>query len=164
MDIKESSIKTLSDKTECKDAVTSLVHQADRHVALFTQQLEPLLYNHSDICAVLSRLARKNKLSTIRILTLNSRTVMSEGHCLITLAQRLSSFIQIRNPHTPELQRFTESWLIIDDYSMCRITNPDRYEGKLIENNRLEIRSQLDLFNHIWENSLPDPNVRQLNI
>ena len=164
MDSKESSTRLLSDKGECKDAVASMIQQAERHVALFTQQLEPLLYNHSEVCDVLSRLARKNKLSTIRILTLNSRNVLSEGHCLITLAQRLSSFIQIRNPQTPELQRFNESWLIVDDHSMCRITNPDRYEGKLIENNRLEIRSQLELFNHAWENSSPDPNVRQLNI
>ena len=164
MDSKESSTRILSDKSECKDAVASMVKQADRHVALFTQQLEPLLYNHSEVCDVLSRLARKNKLSTIRILTLNSRNVMSEGHCLITLAQRLSSFIQIRNPQTPELQRFNESWLIVDDHSMCRITNPDRYEGKLIENNRLEIRNQLEFFNNAWENSSPDTNVRQLNI
>ena len=160
----DSSIKLLPDKQACTDAVSQLVNQAQREVAIFSQQLEPLLYNHAEICEALSQLARKSKLSRIRIIAIQTRNVLAQGHCLITLAQRLSSYVQIRNPSTTELKRFSESWLIIDNHSMCRINNPDRYEGKLIESDRLEVKNQLEFFDNAWENSSPDPNVRQLNI
>ena len=164
MDTKESSIKALTDKSACVEAISLLIGQAERHVAIFSQQLEPLLYNHPEICDTLSRLARKNKLSHIRILAQNTRAMLAQGHCLISLAQRLSSYVQVRNPSTPELQRFAESWLIIDNHSMCRINNLERYEGKLILQDKLEVRNQLEFFDMAWENSLPDPNMRQLNI
>ena len=164
MDNSESSIKLLTDKTACMEAVSQLVNQAERHVSIFSQQLEPLLYNQPEICDSLSMLARKNKLSSIRILAQDTRTVMAQGHCLISLAQRLSSYVQVRNPSTPELQRFAESWLIIDNHSMCRINNLERYEGKLILLDRLEVKNQLEFFDMAWEHSVPDPNMRRLNI
>mgnify|MGYP002630758553 CR=1 FL=1 len=160
----ESSIKLLTDKSACVEAVADLISQAERHVSIFSQQLEPLLYNQPEICDTLSVLARKNKLSRIRILAQESRSMMAQGHCLISLAQRLSSYVQVRNPSTPELQRFAESWLIIDNHSMCRINNLERYEGKLILLDRLEVKNQLEFFDMAWEHSLPDPNIRQLNI
>jgi len=157
-------VKALTDKQECSDAIQHLVDTADRHIAIFSQQLEPLLYNHQDVCEKMAQLARKNRHSLIRIIAQHTRSITSEGHCLIHLAQRLSSYVQIRTPNTPELKRFNQSWLIIDNQSICEISNPERYEGKLIEQDPQYVRSQLEFFDHAWENSEPDVHSRRLGI
>lgn len=164
MDTNETSTKTLLGKQDCIEAVDQLIVQAERHVALFTQQLEPDLYNNDLVCDHLAKIARTNRLASIRIIAKDTRTVLSQGHCLINLAQRLSSFIQIRNPATPELQRFSESWLLVDQSGFCRINNPDRFEGTLFSNDRLQVKDQMEFFDNAWENSQPDPNIRRLNI
>lgn len=162
--MENTSVTTLNSRQDCFDAVHHLIQSAQQHIAIFSQQLEPLLYNHAEICDMISALARKNRHSTIRILSLGTQSAASDGHCLINLAQRLSSSIQIRIPTTPELKRFSESWLIVDNHSICQINNPDRYEGSAIENNRLHVKTQLEYFDHAWENSQPDRNTRRLHI
>jgi hypothetical protein len=160
----KTSVKALTNKQECSEAIQHLVDRADRHIAIFSQQLEPLLYNHQDVCEKMAQLARKNKHSQIRIIAQQTRSITSEGHCLIHLAQRLSSYVQIRTPNTPELQRFNQSWLIIDNHSICEISNPERYEGKLIEDDPKYVKTQLEFFDHAWENSDPDIHSRRLGI
>ncbi len=159
-----TSVITLNNRQECTDAVQEVILSAQKNIQIFSQQLEPLLYNHQGICDAVSSLARKNRHSSIRIIALKTRSIASEGHCLINLSQRLPSSIQIKVPVTDELLRFSESWLIADDHSICQINNPDRYEGSLIKNNRLHVKTKLEFFDDAWENSQPDQNSRRLNI
>jgi hypothetical protein len=160
----KSSVKALTDKSECSEAVQQLINSSERVIAIFSQQLEPLLYNHRIVCEQVSQLARKNQYTQVRIIAQQTRSAASSGHCLIQLAQKLSSYVQIRTPNTPELQKFSQSWLIIDDHSMCEISDPERYEGKLIEHDRIYVKKQLDFFDHAWEHSVPDINTRRLSI
>ncbi len=157
-------VKTLTGKQDCSAAISSVIELAEQHIAIFSQNLEPVLYNSPQICDQISALARKHRHSSIRIIVQDSRSAVADGHCLIQLAQRLSSSIQIRIPATAELGRFAQSWLIIDNHSICQIDNLERYEGSLIENNRLHVKPKLDFFNLAWESCLPDPNSRRLHI
>ena len=161
--MENTSVETLNSRDDCVEAVARLIGSAELKIALFTQNLEPLLYNHASICDHISALARKNRHSSIRIIAQNTRAA-ADGHCLIHLAQQLSSSIQIRVPATEEIRRYAKSLLLVDDHSMVLIDNPERYEGSLIENNRLHVRTELEFFDHAWENSLPDANTRRLHI
>lgn len=146
------------------EAVEQIIEQANKNIAIFSQQLEPLLFNRPAVCDKISLIARSNRSSRIRIIAQNTKSVLAQGHCFISLAQRLSSFVEIRNPTTQELRGFAESWLIIDNHSICELNNPDRYEGSLIMQDRPLIKEKLEFFDYAWENSNPDPNVRRLHI
>jgi hypothetical protein len=159
-----TSVKTLASRKDCTDAVLELIRGAELRVAIFSQQLEPFLYNDAEVCDLFSKLARKNRHTDIRVLAQKTRHVAADGHCLIRLSQRLSSCIQIRIPDTPELQNYRKSLLIIDDHSILIIDNPERYAGTLIENNRLHVKTELEFFDQAWENSVPDQNTRPLQI
>lgn len=160
----ESSVTTLTSQQECLQAVEQLSTSIEYEIALFTQELEPSLYNHEAFCDSISQLARANRHTRIRILAQQTRSVATDGHCLIRLAQRLSSSIQIRIPATPELQHFTESWFIADDHSFMRLKEPERYAGTLLLANRMEVKKQLEFFNHAWENSDVDQHTRRLSL
>ncbi|MBT3206388.1 MAG: hypothetical protein HOM14_17920 [Gammaproteobacteria bacterium] len=159
-----TSVTTLLNKQDCSDAVHEVIQSAQQSIAIFSQQLEPLLYNHREICDAMSSLARKNQHSHIRVLVVKTQSISLDGHCLITLAQRIPSSIQIKVPVTAELLRFSESWLIADNHTICQINNPDRYEGSLIKNDRLHVKTKMEFFDHAWENSQPDQNTRRLSI
>ena len=158
----KTKVTPLADLAECQQAVLDAVSNAELRLAFFTQQLEPKLYNHRNLCELISALARKNRHSEVRIIAQHTKTVVSEGHCLIDLSQRLSSSMWIRTPTTPELQRFQQSWLIVDDHSIIEISNPERNEGKYIEHDRPYVRNQLEFFNDAWENSEADLYSRRL--
>ena len=162
--MENTSVVTLRNRLECSDAVHEVISSALQSIAIFSQHLEPLLYNHQDICEAISSLARKNRHTCIRIIVLNTQSSASDGHCLINLAQRLPSSIQIKIPTTQELKHFTESWLIADNHTICQINDPDRYEGSLIKDNRLHVKTRLEFFDHAWESSQPDQNTRRLSI
>ena len=162
--MENTSAITLNERQECVDAVERLVRGAEQHIAIFTQALEPLLYNRHIICDLLSALARKSSHSNVRILAQATKSVAADGHCLIHLAQRLPTYVQIRIPSTQELQTFRESWLIADNHSILQLNNPQRYEGSVIEQDRLYVKHKLEFFDHAWENSDPDQNTRRLSL
>lgn len=162
--MENTSVTTLTDRQSCYDAVKQVIHSAEGRIAIFSQALEPLLYNHEEICDALSSLARSHRHAMVRVIAQSTRSAAADGHCVIRLAQRLSSYVQIRVPATQELQRFNQSWIIADNHSICEITNSERYEGQLIEHNQLHVRTQLDFFDHAWENSEPDIQTRRLGI
>ncbi len=159
-----SSVEVLNGRSDCSDAVKRLLERAERELALFTQELEPLLYNHPEVCRRCFEIARGSRNGRIRLIAQSTRSAAAQGHCLIDLSQRLSSRVRIRTPATPELQAFRESWLIVDDHSMLRINNPERWEGSLILHDRRVVREQLEFFDAAWENSEPDQQTRRLHI
>ncbi len=162
--MEQTEVQNLTTRAECAEAAKRLILSAHSQVAIFSQQLEPLIFNQPAICQKLSEIARSHRNAEIRIIAQSTRSVAASGHCLIELAQRLPSSVQIRIPQTDELQHFRESWLIVDDHSILQINNPERYEGNVVEQNRLHVKTSLEFFNHAWENSQQDQNTRRLSL
>lgn len=133
-------------------------------LCLVTQRLEPELYNHAEIFEHLGSLAASNRNTEIRIIAQDTRVAANQGHFLITLAQKLPSFVQIRSTVTPAHRNFRESWLIADDGAYLRLRSPERYEGYYELDNKLESRSYLKTFVEMWEACEPDQNTRRLGL
>jgi len=162
--MEETSPILLSGRQECREAAKTLILGALERVYVFSQNLEPELYNDAEIYQHLSGLAADNRNTDIRIVARDTRAAANQGHYLIHLAQKLPSFAQIRSPVTREHRNFRESWLIADDGAYLRLRNPERFEGYYELDNKLECKSYLDEFNEIWEASEPDQNTRRLTL
>ncbi len=154
----------LDGRSDCQEAVKTLILGSVGRVYLITQQLEPTLYNDVEIYDHLSHLAATNRNTDIRIIAHDTRVAANQGHYLIHLAQRLPTYAQIRHTVTQEHRHFRESWLIADDNAYMRIRNPERYEGYYEFDNKLECRSYYDQFIDIWEACEQDQNSRRLSI
>jgi hypothetical protein len=162
--MKDSSSIILSARSDCKDAVRTLILGSTGRVYLVTQNLEAELYNDPEIYHHLSELAAGKRNADIRIIAHDTRVAANQGHYLIHLAQRLPSFVQIRLTVTTEHRNFRESWLIADDSAYMRIRNPERFEGNYELDNRLECRSYYDDFIEMWEACEQDQNTRRLSL
>lgn len=172
LDLKEDTI-TLSNnpllididnKALAQEAVVKLISKARHQISILSQQLEPELYNQTQLCEHISQLIRHNHRCKIRILYKNNESIGSQSHCLIQLAQRFSSFIEIRLITHKEFIKFQQSWLLIDDMAYCHLKNPARYIGEACFYNKLVVKEDLEFFNQAWEHSEVDPLTRRLSL
>lgn len=160
----ESSRILLDGRSDCREAVKTLILGSTQKVYLITQAMEPEFYDHQELYDHLSSLATQNRYTDVRIITHESRAATNRGHALIRLAQSLPSFVAIRNTVIPSHKAFRESWLIVDQGAFMRLRIPSRYEGYYELDNKLECRNMLDEFHDYWEAAEPDPNTRRLGI
>ena len=162
--MEETSSELLGGKSDCQACVHELVLLARQRVYIISQKLEPDLYNNREIYQHLTRIASNNRKADIRIIAHDTRMAANQGHYLINLAQKLSSYVQIRTTVTRAHRQFFESWLIIDDIAYMRIRNPAQFEGNFETSNKLETRSYITRFEEIWEACQVDQNTRRLSL
>ena len=162
--MEESSSKLLTSRVGCETCVHDLILLAKKSLCIISQGLEPELYNNRDIYDHLSNLATTNRKTDIRIIAHDTRVAANQGHFLISLAQKLPSFAQIRTTVTREDKLFYESWLIADDMAYMRIKSPARFEGIFEADNRIETKTYLDRFEKIWGSCQIDQNTRRLSL
>ncbi len=160
----ESLAKNITDRATAQHVVRELIQSATQQVLIYSHEMEPELYNHEDICESLSLLARSNKRAEISILAHDTTNAARNGHCLINLAQKLSSFIHIRITEHSMTRDLSESWLIVDGHAYCRFINPLRFEGKYEHYNKSRCRKMQANFTELWEQSVPDLTTRRLNL
>lgn len=138
----------------------ALSEQARLSLDLYSRDLEPLLYDNDAFYEAVKQLALSSPRSRVRILLADSSLVVKRGHRLLRLAQRLSSSIEIRKPHS-DYKEFNQTFLLADARGYLHRFHSDRYEGNADFNAPLKARELGNFFTEVWDKSLPDPELRQ---
>ncbi len=150
---------------ENRDAVISLAQQARFSINLFTPDLDPRIFDNGGFEQCIFNLARTHQNSNIRILAHDSTRALKQGHCLIRLAQKLTSSVFIHNPareHKGELSTF----MVVDGIGMLHRprSSSNNYDAVVNFSSRQRAGELEDYFNEIWERSTPDSQIRRLYI
>ncbi len=137
----------------------ALMQQAQRTLYLYTPDLEPWLYHHSSIQEACTQLLLGNPRNRLMILVRDSTRAVKEGHRLLNLSRRLSSYCQIRriNPDYPSEEH---AFLLADDCGLLLRPEPGDYAGYVYYNNPGRTRQLLEQFEQTWNTSLLDSNLR----
>jgi hypothetical protein len=148
-----------------RDAAISLAEQARFSLSIFTPDLDPRVFDNAQLERCLFRLARNHQSSEIRILVHDTTLAVKQGHCLIRLAQKLTSSVLIHNPareHRGELSTF----MIVDAIGMLhrRQSNSRNYTAVVNYMSPQTAGELNDLFNEMWERSTVDSQTRRLYI
>jgi len=146
---------------ENKNAAVSLVEQARYSIDIFTQDMDAAIYNNKEFEQSIFKLAKKHPTTRIRILTNDSRKSVQNGHCLVRLAQSLTSSVFIHNPsmqHSNEQDEF----LIVDKVGLLyRVSASNRnYQASVNFMSPQRAGKLLDFFDEAWEHSTPDMQTR----
>ena len=148
---------------ENRNAAISLARQASYSIDIFSQDLDTEIYDNEEFERSLFQLARKHPKTRIRILVQDSRKAAQNGHCLIRLAQSLTSSVFI---HTPSHQHRDEqrAFLIVDKLGLLyRVTAADRnYKGSVSFKSPRRAGELSDYFDELWEHSTPDVQTRRI--
>lgn len=144
-------------------AAVTVARAASYKLSILTRDLEPQVYSQDELLDELRRVAVSGRYASVRVLVQDSRRAVAEGHKLFELARRLTSFIEIRNPH-PEHKHVNEAYLVADEVAVLYRKQADRYEGYADTDASLDARTRLREFDQMWERGVPDPEVRRLGI
>ena len=146
-----------------RETAVALAQQANHFIQIATRDMDALLYDNEPFIEAVTALARRHAKSHIDILVWDSMGAVKQGHRLITLAQRLSSYVQIRKP-ADEHAKYTEAFLVADGIGYMSRNLAERYEGIASFNAPLQARNLSQLFTTMWEKATPDPQLRRLHI
>lgn len=149
--------------TDNLENAVAVARTATARLALLTRDLEPQVYGQEAFLDEVRRVATAGRYARVRILVQDSRRAVADGHKLVELARRLSSYVEIRKPH-PEHRNVNEAFLIADEGALLYRKLADRYEGFADTHAPLEARMRLREFDDMWERAAPDSELRRLGI
>lgn len=153
----------LDSRDDNRHAVMLLASQAHRRIDLFTPDLEPALYDQSPFLDALTRLCLSSPRARVRVLAKDFERAVKEGHRLVELARRLSSYVEMRKVHS-DYQENNEAFLLVDDYGLLHRRHAARFEGRCSGKAPLEVRRLRAFFGEVWERSEPHADLRRLHL
>ena len=159
----ESGTLAIESGQELLTVTAEILKETDHTLDIVSRHLDPLVYDQTEIIELIKQVALGSRQSRIRIVINDIRPVLSRGHRLIDLAQRLSSFISIRIPGHSH-KNFNEAMLIADNTAYIHRSFADRYEGEAHLSNRGRSRGLTSRFEELWEKADTHPSLRRLQI
>jgi hypothetical protein len=155
--------RVLNSLADNRDASVAVAALAKRELALFSRDLEALLYDRLEFISVVQALATRSRMSRIRIACIDPGPSVRAGHRLVALAQRFSSYIEVRRA-SKDHESLTDTFLVADDLALLYRPLCTRYEGYADLHAPMQAREKLRVFEDIWQQAEPDPEFRRLGI
>ena len=153
----------LSSRDDNRRVAAALVGQATRSLDILSRDLEAEIYDQPDFLEGARALALRSPHVRIRILLQDPARVVGEGHRLVELARRLSSFIEIKRP-SHDYRDYNEAFLIADGTGLLHRRLADRFEGLASFKQPLRARELGNFFNEVWQRAAPHPELQRLHL
>jgi hypothetical protein len=160
--ISDIDIELLTRADTCH-ATDLIIQQSEESLEIFSRELDPELYDREPFLDAVSSLCVKNRKARIRILVQDPAPAIKRSHRLIELSRRISSSIEMRQPH-PDYQHHNEAFLIADHCGLITRGFADRYEGTANFYSFTPAQRKLDFFTEVWDHSEVHPEFRRLHI
>ena len=152
----------LESRADTQHAMELMAEQAQSSIEIFSRDLQPHLYEHGTLRDALSALCLRNRKARIRMLVQDPQTAVRHSPRLIELSRKLSSSIEIRQPHK-DYASYNEAFLVADECGLIHRKLADRYEGMANFYAPIEAGRKLKYFTEVWERSETNPEFRRLN-
>ncbi len=153
----------LASREDNRAVAAALATQAVRTLDIFTRDLEADIYDQPAFLEAIRALALRSQHVRIRILLQDASRAVADGHRLVELMRRISSYIEIRQPYH-DYRDYNEAFLIVDGNGLLHRRLADRYEGVAGFNLPMRTRELGNFFNEVWQRSEPHPDLRRLHI
>ncbi len=153
----------LHSRDETRHAATLMVAQCEESVEIFSRDLDAPLYGQGDFLQALGALCLRNRKARVRLLVQMPLVAVRRAYRFVELARRLSSSIELRQPHT-DYRQHNEAFLIADQCGLIQRPLSDRYEGSANFHNPVHAARKLEFFTEVWERSETHPEFRRLHI
>lgn len=142
----------------------SMATQAGRRINIFSQDLDSSILDDDSFCdALRTFVVEHNRAAQVRILVQRPQTAIRQGHRLVELARKLSSFVEIRRPASQHAS-VADAFLTFDNSSYIHRELGDRPEGKACYQDSLRTLELNRRFDEIWAMAEPEPEFRRLGI
>ncbi|HEC73753.1 MAG TPA: hypothetical protein ENI26_05195 [Methylophaga aminisulfidivorans] len=153
----------LDSRDQAKKNVQALIQSARQEIIFFGPMLDDIMFNNDDCIQQLTQFLTQSQRTRARFLVHDTRKNSARGHRLISLSQRLSSKIHIHQTGLNDKQQH-HLFLLIDTKAYLYCPNNERYEGIVDFDAAATVREKQKQFEEMWAQSIPDVNVRRLQL
>lgn len=161
--LSETTRRVLAISEDIREAVIDVARSAQRSLTIFSHDLEPEVYNRIEFLDIVKNLILTHKFAKVQILLMNPVSCVRDGHRLIELARRFTSFIEVRIVH-PDYRDHPEAFLLADQAGLVYRVNASRWEGIADNNSPRIARRYLEFFTEVWSKSAVADDLRRLHI
>ena len=148
---------------DTRHAIDIMAGQATASIEIFSRDLDPGDYDREAFLQAISRFCRATPVSRLRILVQDPLSVVKRGHRLVELSRKLSSRIELRQPHA-DYRNYNEAFLVADQCGLIHREQANHYEGIASFYDPTAARRLLTFFTEVWERSEQHPEFRRLNL
>jgi len=153
----------LSTREENRLASQHMAAQARNTICIASRDLDAAIYDTQEFCDGVRHLATSNRAARIQIMVWDTSRIINDGHRLVELMRRLTSFIDIKTPARQHTD-YNEALLVVDETAYIHRELADRFEADANFNARREATHYAKQFKEMWDYGLHDPNLRRLHI
>ncbi len=153
-----------ADEAGARDCLHQVLHHTQQHLALFSPLLDHNLFDNADFIAQVSDILRAHRSSSLRILLLSSSAIISRGHGLIRLMQRLPSRISARQLSDERLLDCNASFLLSDRRGLWLQPELELYQGWANCHDPVANQRLLEQFELAFAQGREDPELRLLKL
>lgn len=146
-----------------REVSLAIAARARHALCLYTRDLEAPLYDQEAFIEQCRRIAMSGRHAQLCILIQDTARVTRDGHRLVSLAQRLSSSIHIRQPQADDLQ-YPSAFLLNDRASYLFRSAGDRWDGEGDLYHPPRHGELQRYFDAVWERSPEPAELRRLSI
>jgi hypothetical protein len=146
-----------------REACLALISQARREVLIMSRQLDRALFDNTQTSRALRDFILQSRRTHLRVLLKDPEPARRHGHRLIELAQRLSSYAEIRVP-APEHHAFNAAFVVADQQGVVHRSLADRYEATVSFADRHLAGECVRQFEEMWETARGDAGLRRLHV
>lgn len=148
---------------ENRELTVKLATQAKHTLRILTHDLESAIYDNAAFIQTVTQLVTRSRHSKVHILVKNPSQAIINGHRLIELSRKFSSYIHLHNP-SKEDKDFLNAFIIADESGYLYRQKASRNEGAANFHGPFRARELGETFDDLWGRSLPDPEMRRLYI
>ena len=149
--------------SEYAERLLALIRCTRARLDVVTADLEPPLFNRTDVVEALKELLTLGAQPRVRVLVMDSTRAVQGGHRWIDLAQQRTSAMEIRNPPL-QLADYPSAFSIADDRHILFRDLANRYEGRVLVDDPFEAKRLQEWFTEAWEHGTVDPQTRRLSL
>jgi len=133
----------------------SMIEQTTLHLDILSRDFELEVYEAC--CDAIEDLALRSRHSRIRILVDHTKMASQRGHLIFQLGKRLGSLMQFRS-----VGEVRETFMIADRIGIMHRSSPNTLAATVNFKDGQRAKELSKLFDELWENAMPEPEVRVL--
>lgn len=139
----------LSTLAEVRAHVTAATAGARRTLAIYTQDLEPLLYDHEPFLEAIKHLVLARSHARVRVLIADPMRAIRDGNRFVAMARRLTSYIDLRNV-PKDMRNNPAAFLVADNNASVFRPNAATWDGIAAMSDLASAAKHLAYFDSIW--------------
>jgi hypothetical protein len=149
------ALQVLTSIDDVRAAVRRTALSAQRLMSIFTEDLEPDVYDEAPFLDIIKRFVLSRNFAKVRVLTHRPLQLIGNSNRFVAMSRRLSSYIEIRVAD-PKYSHNASAMMIADSKAIMYRARARQWEGVAGFNQPPIARLHLTEFDEMWVGSPPE--------